>query len=470
METSSTGPMLGRRFNFDRFSVLPDQRLLLRDGMPIRIGARAFDILATLAARPGELITKDELIAEVWRGIFVDAANLRVHMTAVRKALDDTEGRLIRNDPGRGYRLIAEVSQEAAAASAGVAKLIHETPAAPLQLPTKVTRIIGRSDFIGVLVAQLSHRRLITVVGPGGIGKTTVAIACAEALAGSYRDGVSFIDLTKVTEGEAVAASLARELDVAINSADLLRDVIDYLKDREMLLVIDNCEHVIQAAAELVETIIVRAPGVHILATSRESLRVLGESVRRLPPLPCPPDVKDLSASEALSYPAVELFVERASAARLEYQLGDSEASIVSEICRRLDGVALAIELAAAQVDVLGVAWLAAHLDQRLWILKSGRRTAVPRHQTLTAMLDWSYELLSEQERATLKSVAAFPGEFTLAEAIGLGTGDGIREIEVVGAVDGLVSKSLATLDASGSVMRYCLPETTRAYACAKVQ
>ena len=467
METSSTSPALGRRLNFDRFSMLPDQRLLLRDGTPVRIGARAFDILAALAARPGELVTKDELISQVWRGIFVDAANLRVHMTAVRKALGDADGRLIRNDPGRGYRLVAGVSPEAAVASPTP---IHVAAAAPMQLPTKVTRIIGRSDFIGVLVAQLPRRRLVTIVGPGGIGKTTVAIACAEALAGSYRDGVGLVDLTKVTEASSVAASLARALDVAITGDDPLHEVIEYLKDRQMLLVFDNCEHVIQAAAELVELITVSAPAVHILATSRESLRVLGESVRRLPPLDCPPDVEHLSASEALSYPAVELFVERAAAARLEYQLGDAEASVVGEICRRLDGVALAIELAAAQVDVFGIAWLAAHLDQRLWILKSGRRTAVPRHQTLTAMLDWSYELLSEQERATLHSVAVFPGEFTLADAIDLGTGDGTREIEVVGAVDGLVSKSLATLDASGSVTRYRLPETTRAYACAKVQ
>jgi predicted ATPase/DNA-binding winged helix-turn-helix (wHTH) protein len=469
METSSTGPTLGRRLNFDRFSVLPDQRLLLRDGAPVRIGARAFDILAMLASRPGELVTKDELISQVWRGIFVDAANLRVHMTAVRKALGDADGRLIRNDPGRGYRLLAEVAPEAAAASPTPTPILVAA-AAPMQLPTKVTKIIGRSDFIGVLVAQMPRRRLITIVGPGGIGKTTVAIACAEALVGSYRDGVGFVDLTRVSEGVSVATSLARALDVAITGDDALHDVIEYLKDREMLLVIDNCEHVIQAAAELVETITVSAPGVHILATSRESLRVLGESVRRLPPLAYPPDVEHLTASAALSYPAVELFVERAAAARLEYQLGESEASVVGEICRRLDGVALAIELAAAQVDVFGVAWLAGHLDQRLWILKSGRRTAVARHQTLTAMLDWSYELLSEQERATLHSVAAFPGEFTLDDAIGLGTGDGIREIEVVGAVDGLVSKSLATLDASGSVTRYRLPETTRAYACAKVR
>jgi predicted ATPase len=171
-----------------------------------------------------------------------------------------------------------------------------------------------------------------------------------------------------------------------------------------------------------------------------------------------------------LSYPAVELFVERATATRLGYQLGDAEASVVGEICRSLDGVALAIELAAAQVEVFGVAWLAAHLDRRLWILKCGRRTAVPRHQTLTATLDWSYELLSEQERATLQRIAVFPGEFTLADAIGSATDDGIRDFEMVGGVYGLVSKSLAMLDDSGSVTRYRLPETTRVYAHARLQ
>ncbi len=194
-------------------------------------------------------------------------------LTAVRKALGDADGRLIRNDPGRGYRLIAEVAPEAEAACSTPTSIhvvpVAAAPAAPLQLPTKVTRIIGRSDFIGVLVAQMPRRRLITIVGPGGIGKTTVAIACAEALAGSYRDGVGFVDLTKVTEAASVAASLARALDVAITGDDPLHDVIEYLKDRQMLLVIDNCEHVIQAAAELVETIIVSAPGVHVLATSR---------------------------------------------------------------------------------------------------------------------------------------------------------------------------------------------------------
>ncbi|HEY2615892.1 MAG TPA: winged helix-turn-helix domain-containing protein [Acetobacteraceae bacterium] len=465
MESSSPAPALCHRLDFDRFSLLPDRRQLLKDGVPIRLGARAFDILVTLAERPGELVTKDELIAQVWSGVFVDPTNLRVGMAAVRKALEDGDGRLIRTDPGQGYRLTAQVARTADARSP-----VRVVTAAPSQLPTRVMRIIGRSEFIADVAAQLPRRRLITIAGPGGIGKTTVAVACAEVLAGSYRDGVGFVDLTEAAEAASVVPALAAALGITISTDDARRDVVGHFRGRQMLLVIDNCEHVIQAAAELIEAISVGAPGVHILATSRESLRVTGEWVRRLPALTCPPDATKLSASEALSYPAVELFVERATATRLGYQLGDAEASVVGEICRSLDGVALAIELAAAQVEVFGVAWLAAHLDRRLWILKCGRRTAVPRHQTLTAMLDWSYELLSEQERATLQRIAVFPGEFTLADAIGSATDDGIRDFEMVGGVYGLVSKSLAMLDDSGSVTRYRLPETTRVYAHARLQ
>jgi predicted ATPase len=325
------------------------------------------------------------------------------------------------------------------------------------------------------VVAQLPNRRLITIVGPGGIGKTKVATACADAFAGSYRDGVAFVDLApvdlaSVSAPASIAAALARALGVVIGSDAPIRDLIRHLRPLEMLLVIDNCEHVVDAAAGLIEAIVAGAPGVHILATSRESLRVSGEWVRFLPPLPSPPKGQNLTAAEALRYPAVQLFVERAIAEQASFQLRDEDASVVGEICRRLDGVALAIELAAAKVDVFGLAWLAAHLDERLCILNRGRRTAVARHQTLAGLLDWSYDLLSEYERATLQRVAVFSGDFTLAAAIVAAGGDGIRDVQIADALGGLVSKSLATSDISGSVTRYRLPETTRAYACAKSQ
>lgn len=465
MESSRTGPAPSRRICFDRFCLLPDQRLLLQGETPVRIGARALDILVMLATRPGELVTRDELIAKVWPNTFVDSANLRVNMTALRKVLGDNDGRLISTDSGRGYRFTADIKTVARAPSPAAV-----VSAAGCWSPPVLTRLIGRSEFVERVVEQLPHRRLITIVGPGGIGKTRVALACAEALAGSYRDGVSFVDLAAATEPASIAATLAAALGVSIGSNDPTRDILRFLIGREMLLVIDNCEHVVHAAAVLIEAITTRAPDVHIIATSRESLRVLGEWVRVLPPLPSPPAVPGLSATEALRYPAVELFVERAAAVRAGFQLSDGEAPIAGQICRRLDGVALAIELAAAQVDVVGLGWLAAHLDDRLWMLSRGRRTAVPRHQTLGALLDWSYRLLSEQERATLQRVATFPGDFTMTEAIAAAANYGIGDSEVVGAVGGLVSKSLAMADISGPVTRFRLPETTRAYASAKLR
>ncbi|MEJ0017252.1 MAG: winged helix-turn-helix domain-containing protein [Acetobacteraceae bacterium] len=468
METSDTAPALGHRIEFGPFTLLPGQRLLLRDGQAVRLGTRAFDVLLALAARPGELVTKEELISQVWPTTYVDEANLRVQLVALRKALGEGGSRLISNDPGRGYRFTPKVTYSAMAEPVAPAASSGQISR---RLPVAMTRLIGRAAFIDRLTVELPNQRLITIVGPGGIGKTRVAVACAEALADSYADGVAFVDLTEARDLHSVTAELAGVLEIAPGTGDSLRDAIGYLRQRDVLLVIDNCEHVVDAAAELVEAILAGAPRTHILATSREALRASGEWVRSLPPLASPPaDVKDLSAAAALQYPAVELFIERATAARFGYRLSDAEAPLVGEICRRLDGVALAIELAAAQVDVLGVAWLAAHLDERLWVLNRGRRTAVPRHQTLTAMLDWSYELLSEQERTTLHCVAAFPGDFSLAEAVDMATSDGIKDIEVIGAVGGLVSKSLAMLDVSGSVTRYRLPAMTRAYASAKLR
>jgi predicted ATPase/DNA-binding winged helix-turn-helix (wHTH) protein len=447
---------------FGRFRLLPVQRILLEEGRPVRLGARAFDILVALARRPGELVSKETLMAEVWPATFVEGANLRVNIAALRKALGDTDARLIRTDSGRGYRFTTGVDTVAKPASAPIPSTVW-----PRKLPNPTTRLIGRSEFVAQVVGQLPARRLITLTGPGGIGKTRVAIACAQEMAGSYRDGIAFVDLSTARDQQSVTAALADALDVA-DYDNCIHAVVRRLLGRQMLLVLDNCEHVIQVAAELAEMIITRSPGVHVLATSRESLRVFGELVRVLPPLPSPPAGVPLTAAEALTYPTVELFVERVCAAHENFQLSDSDAPLVGEICRRLDGVALAIELAAAQVDVLGIAWLAAHMDDRLWILNRGPRTAAPRHQTLGSLLDWSYTLLSEQERATLQSVARFPGDFSLADAVTMAANNGVDEVQAVAGLSGLVSKSLALLDVSGAAARYRLPETTRVYVCAK--
>ena len=464
-------PLPGR-VSFDRFTVVPDQRLLLRDDEPVRIGARAFDILLALLRRAGALVTKEELIAEVWPSTFVDAGNVRVQMVALRKALGDADGRLINTDAGRGYRFLpplSHVAEQPAPEQAAPPAIASEySPPVP-RLLGAMTTIIGRDEIIRHLLAQLPNRRLITIIGPGGIGKTRVAAACTQMLADSYRDGAHFFDLTPASDPDSVVPMLAQSLGIAVGNGDPLPAVVRELRTREMLLTVDNSEHVIDAAARLVEAITTGAPGVHIIATSREALRVMGEWVRVLPPLPSPAESQDITAAEALSYPAVRLFVERAAAVRHDFLMGDAEAPLVAEICRRLDGVPLAIELAAATLHAFSLEWLAAHLDDPLPILNHGRRTAAPRHQSLSATLDWSYDLLTDHERATLQRVAALPGDFTMADAIGAAANAGMADGQVVYAVGGLVSKSLATLDVSGPVTRYRLPQAIRVYAHAKM-
>jgi predicted ATPase/DNA-binding winged helix-turn-helix (wHTH) protein len=455
-----------RRIRFDRFTLLLHERRLLRDNEPVQIGSRAFELLAALAKRPGELVTKSVLLAEIWRDTFVEESNLRVAMAAVRKALGDTDARLIGTDPGRGYRFRATVIPES-----------EPDPPCPRvaspggSLPMPLTRLIGRDEVVARLISRIGERRLLSIVGPGGIGKTRVAIACAERLIDRYRDGVYFVDLTVANEARSPAVAAAEVMGIEIGSERPLADLLTHIRAKEALLVIDNCEHIVAEAAELVEAILHGANQVHVLSTSREPLLTPGEWVFRLPPLRCPPETDDLTAAEALRYAAVELFVERATASRFDFRLTDAETASVGEICRGLDGLALAIKLVALQVDKFPLPWLATHLHQSLWTLNRGLRTSVARHQTLGALFDWSYELLSRQERAALHYFAGLPGEFTLTDAMRLSTDGGIEKSEILDAVGGLVAKSMMiTLTANGPVTRFRLLETTRAYACAREQ
>jgi predicted ATPase/DNA-binding winged helix-turn-helix (wHTH) protein len=461
----SVATRVPRRIRFDRFTLLLDERRLLRDNEPLRIGSRAFGLLAALASRSGELVTKTELLAKVWPDTFVEESNVRVGMAAVRKALGDADSRLISTDPGRGYRFIATV----------VAESEPERPSphsgSSGSLPTPLTRLIGRDEVVDRLTSRIRERRLLSIVGPGGIGKTRIAIACAARLIDAYPDGVYFIDLAAVNAAKSPAAAVAATLGIEVGTEQPLIDLMSRMRRGEMLLVIDNCEHVVGETAELVEAILRGTSQVHILTTSREPLLTPGEWVFRPQPLPCPPETDDLTAVEALRYAAVELFVERATAARHDFRFTGAEATLVGEICRRLDGLALAIELVAMEVDRFSLPWLATHLHQSLWTVNRGLRTSVARHRTLGALFDWSYELLSRHERAALHYFAGLPGEFTLTDAMRLSADEAIGKGEVLDAVGGLVAKSMMTpLAANGPVTRFRLLETTRAYACARVR
>src|SRR5262245_53870544 len=373
--------------SFGPFRLVPSQQLLLEDGKPVRLGSRALEILIALAERPNELVRKEDLIARVWPDTFVEEGNLRVHIATLRRALGDGQGgrRYVTNIPGRGYRFVAPISlfadQEVRASLPSTAMPTYDVPAPP-------TRMLGRDDVVNSLISQLPRRRFITLAGPGGIGKTTVALAVADRSTASYRDGVRFVDLAALTDSLLVPSALGFVLGLAIRSDNPIPGLVAFLRDKKMLLVLDSCEHVIDAAASLAEQVLRGAPGVHILTTSREALRAEGERVQRLGPLGVPAVSAGLTAEEAITYPAIQLFVERATESLDTFELTDADAPVVADVCRRLDGIALAIELAAGRVDAFGVRGLAARLDDRFRLLTHGRRTALPRHQTLSATLD----------------------------------------------------------------------------------
>src|SRR5436853_7014819 len=456
--------MNGQAISFGPFRLLPAQRLLLEGDQPVRLGSRAFDILATLLERPGEVIVKDDLKSRAWPKTFVEDANLKIQISALRRALGDGQGgrRYIATIPGRGYNFVAPVRFEKLARAATIAS------AAAHNLPLTATRMIGREEAIATLVSRLSRERLLTIIGPGGIGKTTVALAVAERMITDYEHGVWLVDLAPLGDPRLVPSTVAAVLGLEVRTENPLPGLIAALRDRRMLLLLDNCEHVIDATASLAAAVLSGVPRVNILATSREPLGVAGERVHRLGPLGSPPTSSGLTAAEAAAFPAVQLFVERATAIVEDFALTDANAQPVVEICRRLDGLPRAIEFAAPRVEVLGVAALAASLDS-LPLLGAQRRTAMPRHRTMRAVVDWSYRLLSEDEQRFLRALGIFAGGFTVEAAAAVAIGASDTPCEAIDQLADLVTKSLVVADVSGAKPRFRLLDTTRAYAIEKL-
>jgi predicted ATPase/DNA-binding winged helix-turn-helix (wHTH) protein len=450
-------------FVFGSFRLIPAQRMLLEEGKPLRLGGRALDILISLVESAGETIGKDQLIARTWPDTVVDEGALRVHVAALRKALGEGRAgkRYIANIPGRGYSLIAPVTREQRQPTNGAAVRGN--------LPASLTRIVGRDDIIAALTTQLARRRFLTIVGPGGIGKTTVAIAVAETLRASYRDGVWFVALASLADPDLVPSSLGAVLGISLSGADPVFGLTAWLRDKHALIVLDSCEHVVGAAAALAEAVLKAAPRIDILATTREPLRAEGEWLHRLASLEIPPDSADLAPRDALRYSAVQLFDDRAQATVDGFVFDDEDVNALLEICRRLDGVPLALELAAARVDAFGVKGLAARLDDRFAVLTKGRRTALPRHQTLRAAMDWSYDLLPQTEQVVFRRLAAFRGSFTMEAAAAVAIDERITAADVIERVANLAEKSLVTTDISGDITYHRLLDTTRSYALDKL-
>src|ERR1700722_5162662 len=450
-----------RSVGFGRYRIFPALRLLLRDGDKVDLGPRAFDVLWTLFEAGGELVSKDELIDKVWARVAVEENNLQAQMSAIRKALGPDRD-LISTEFGRGYRLlVAEGAQPSL-----------EDPSAeaitPAELPYPLTALLGRAGELSDVQALIADGRLVTITGPGGIGKTRLAIEVGHRLRSASAGGVFLVEMAKIAEGDLVWPAIVTSLQVPSASDSPVGRLPPSLHGKAFLLIVDNCEHLADTVAGVVEALLQKNRNLRILATAQEPLGAEGEHVYRLAPLAVPA-TDTQQATAAITHGAVQLFVERASASARQFDFSDSAAGDVCAICRQLDGMPLALELAAARVPVLGVQGVLAGLTDRFKLLTGGRRTALPRHRTLRATVDWSHGLLDEDERKLFRRLSVFAAEFTADAARYIGAPDYHEPSQAFDLLSSLVAKSLLQSDLSGPAPRYRFLETIRFYALEKL-
>ncbi len=461
-----TGDSVHRELKFGPFELSISERVLRRDGAVLPLGSRALDILIFLSGHPGEVIAKQQLLDHVWSDVTVEEGSLRVHVAAIRKALGDGKfgNRYIANIQGRGYSFVGTV----VGTSGGAADSAH--PRYQGSLPARPRRMVGREPVLSEVMDRLRTKRFVTLLGPGGIGKTTISVAAGHAIAEEFGGDVYFVDLGSLTDPDHVVRAIGTSLGLVLKSNAASVELIDLIRSRKLLIILDNCEHVIEAVAAVAEQLFQGAGQVHLLATSRELLRVEGEHCYRVLPLGLPPADSEQTADAVLRYPAAQLFVERVTARGGDFVLTDREAPLVADMCRRLDGLPLAIELAAGPAAALGVGGTVARLVSRLELLKLGHRTAVPRHQTFEATLDWSYDLLSGIERIVFRRIARFVEQFNLEGAGHVACEKGADDCEIYDAIAGLVEKSLICTQLDNGEPQYRLLDTTRAYALEKLE
>ena len=469
-------------YRFGPFEVSVAQRSLRRDGQPLTVGGRAFDLLVALIERRGLLVTKDELLDAVWGRVIVEEGNLHVQVSALRKLLGSSA---IATVPGRGYRFAPPGSLQID--GIGVA------PAPPASTPAAVEQsppvgsgnvLFGRDDDLAAVQTLLGAHRLVTVVGPGGIGKTRLARSAMAAAAAAHADGVALVELAALSDAAYIPDAIAGALRLPMSGMrDPLEALGAALRPLRTLVLLDNAEHLVDGVARVVLALMRECPSLQLLVTSQVPLKLDDEQVLRLDGLAVPPTgLASPSVVQALRAGAVALFNDRLRAADRHFQLNDANLPLVIGICRQLDGIALAIELAAARCPLLGLQGVSQRLGDRLSLLRSGSRTAPTRHQTLVAAMDWSYALLSGEQAWAFRQLGVFVDGFTLGLATPVLQGPDIDEWAGIDLLAELVDRSLVALvpvepavgasrspDPSGACEpagpRYRLLETGRAYA-----
>jgi predicted ATPase/DNA-binding winged helix-turn-helix (wHTH) protein len=455
-----------KAYRFGDFRLVPGRQLLLRGAEPVRLGSRALDLLLLLVEHAGEVVSKEQLIRFAWPSTFVDESNLKVNISTLRSALgcDQAATAYIATIPGRGYRFVAKVRGEADAdAWSGETARARKTQALP---PPK--RLFGRATEIAGLAQDLATTGSLTLTGPAGVGKTAVAVEVARAMAWRYEYGATFIDFTATADPRLVAPLIAAALGLGASAPDPLSAILDGLSGGSRLLVLDNCEHLSSAIGLVVDQIRTRLPDVAVLCTAREPLGYRSEGLRRLATLAYPEDnLIDLDA--AMANPSIALFVDRARAAS-GYDLDEADIPFIAGICRRVDGVALAIELAALHVAQHPPAAILARLAQDFDILAYGPRAAPLRQQGLMTAIEWSYRLLSDAEAAVFRLASVFTRAFTCEEAIAVAGGAGLSPEDVARCVGNLASKSLLQPRFVSGRLAYVMLNAERHYASKRLR
>jgi len=450
-----------------RVTISLEMREVYLEDRLLQVGSRAFDILELLIRAEGKTVTKDEILRHVWPNSVVEENNIHVQLSALRKIFGDDK-QAIRTISGRGYRLAIPVEACEPDVPTGAAQPRPEVAAHRHGLPVCHAPLIGRDDAVTDIVRAVNVTPIVTLLGPGGVGKTQLAIMAAKSIAVTANREVCFVALDDVAAAHGVVAAIADALGVAQHSEAIgLADVAAVVRGRRLLILLDTCEHVIESVATVCERLVEASAELRILSTSREPLRTRNEKFYWVTPLDTPQ--VDASLPSILACGSVRMFLAQLTALGIPVEHDRVSVDMVATICRRLDGVPLALELAAARAAVFGIHKLLSELDDRFQFLKGGRRTAPPRQQTLEASLDWGYRLLNTTERRVLHRLGIFPGRFSLDAACTAIACQRLSCSEVTEAIVGLTSRCFVMTTFDNKAREYFLLETTRDYAIRKL-